>query len=149
MIRYEFREPKGETAEQLIALSHLWVEEDCAYGMVPNEESDLCEPLIVALDGEKIVGYIFGHFYVQKNKTSYIEIGSNCFSVDELYVLPQYRNQGIGRTLYQILEAQVAGQCSYMTLSTSTKDYKSILKLYVEDLGMNFHSAFLIKTITK
>lgn len=148
MITYEFRKPDIEAAEQLIELSRLWVEEDCSYGMVVNETNDLQEPLVVALDDEKIVGYIFGHYYIQEKKTSYIEIGSECFSVDELYVLPEYRRHGIGKTLYRYLEDHVKEKCAYITLATSTKAYNAILKLYVEDLGMSFHSAFLIKKIT-
>lgn len=145
MIEYEIRKLDKDSTDQLIELSRLWVEEDCSYGMVANTASDLKEPLAVALEGERIVGYVFGHFYEQKNKTSYTEIGSNCFSVDELYVQPQYRNQGVGKMLFRILENYVQKKCSYITLATSTKDYKAILKLYIEELGMNFHSAFLIK----
>lgn len=145
MISYEIRKLDSDLTKQLIALSRLWVQEDCSYGMIENQADDLSEPLAVALDGEKVVGYVFGHFYTQENKTSYIETGSRCFSVDELYVLPQYRSQGIGRALFQMLEKQVRDDCTYMTLSTSTKNYKAILKLYVDELGMNFHSAFLIK----
>ena len=148
MVRYETRKLDSDTTEQLIELSRLWVAEDCSYGMVVNEASDLLEPLVVALDGMKIVGYVFGHFYKQESGTSYIEIGSNCFSVDELYVLPQYRSQGIGKKLFRILEKQIMDQCSYITLATSTKNYKAILKLYIEELEMNFHSAFLIKSTT-
>ena len=70
MIKYEMRNPEGNTARQLIELSRLWVEEDCSYGMIVNEADDLTEPLAIALEDEKIVGYIFGHFYQQKTKTS-------------------------------------------------------------------------------
>lgn len=149
MICYEMRRLDDDTIRQLTALSKLWVEEDCSYGMVENQVEDLCEPLAVALDGDKIVGYIFGHFYKQENRTSYIEIGSSCFSVDELYVIPECRCKGVGKHLFEMLERCVSGECSYITLSTSTKDYKAILKLYVEELGMNFHSAFLIKSTPK
>lgn len=145
MIRYEMGRLNPETVRQLIALSRLWVEEKCSYGMIENKAEDLNEPLAVALDGDRIAGYAFGHFYKQENRTSYIEIGSVCFSLDELYVLPEYRCKGIGKELFGMIEKYVAGECSYITLSTSTKDYKKILKLYVEELGMNFHSAFLIK----
>ena len=145
MIQYDIRKIDTETAQQLIALSRLWVEENCSYGMVENESDDLTEPLAVATDGKRIVGYAFGHFYEQERKTSYIEVGSKCFSIDELYVIPEYRCQGIGKRLFNLIENHVADECSYITLSTSTKDYKSILNLYVEELGMNFHSAFLIK----
>lgn len=147
MIHYEIRKLDCDTVAQLIKLSHMWVEEDCSYGMVANESEDLQEPLAVALDGARIVGYIFGHYYQQEKKTSYIETGRSCFSIDELYVLPQFRRLGIGKRLFRMLEEHVKDQCSYITLSTSTKDYKAILKLYVEELGMNFHSAFLIKNM--
>lgn len=50
-----------------------WKEEDCCYGMEVNTKSDLNEPLAVALDKGKIVGYIFGHFYSQEKKTSYMK----------------------------------------------------------------------------
>jgi len=147
MIRYEFREPKGETAEQLMALSHRWVEEDCSYGMVANDESDLTEPLVVALDGDRIVGYCFGHAYTQERKTSCIETGAACFSVDEFYVVPEYRSRGIGKELFRMIEEKIRTRCSHLTLTTSTKNYRSILKLYVEELGMTFHSAFLFKNL--
>lgn len=146
MIRYELRDLDNDTVQQLIELSRLWVEEDCSYGMAVNDVNNLEEPLVVALDGEKIVGYIFGQFYTQKTRTSYIEIGQRCFGVDELYVLPEYRSIGIGKTLFRMLEDHVREKCSYITLATSTKDYKAILRLYIEELGMNFHSAFLIKS---
>lgn len=149
MIRYEFRKPTGDTALQLIELSRLWVEEDCSYGMIVNEESDLTEPLVVALDDDRIVGYCFGHYYNQEKKTSTIPVGSTCFSVDELYVLQSYRGKGIGKTLFAQLENTVSESCSYLTLSTSTKNYKGILKLYVEELGMCFHSAFLFKNLSE
>ena len=147
MIHYEFRTPSGDTAAQLIELSRLWVEEDCSFGMIVNEESDLSEPLAVALDGDRIVGYGFGHCYKQEKKTSCIETGAECFALDELYVRPEYRGQGIGSRLFRMLEDRVRDTCSHLTLTTSTKNYRAILKLYAEELGMTFHSAFLIKSL--
>lgn len=145
MIRYEFRNLDNDTVSQLIDLSHLWVEEDCSYGMVVNEKEDLKEPLAVALDGEKIIAYGFGAYYQQQRQTSCIPVGSRCFSLDELYVLPQYRGQGIGKALFRMMEQNVSEKCEFVTLTTSTKNYKAILHLYVEELGMDFHNAFLIK----
>lgn len=147
MIRYEFRSPIDDTAAQLIGLSRCWVEENCSYGIVANVIADLSEPLAVALDGERIIGYCFGHYYNQEKRTSCIAAGSTCFSIDELYVLPEYRRSGIGKRLFQMLEEEVKSQCSYITLTTSTKNYKGILKLYVDELEMNFHNAFLIKNV--
>ena len=92
-----------------------------------------------------LVGYAFGHFYTTEKKTSCIDVGSRCFDLDELFVLPEYRSQGLGRALFRAIEAFSRGEAQYFTLSTATKDYKKILKFYVEDNGMFFHDAFLIK----
>lgn len=147
MIHYAYKNLDEDTVRQLIDLSRLWVEEDCSYGMVVNEVDDLREPVAVALDGEKIIGYCFGHCYVQEQRKSYMEAGESCFSVDELYVMPQYRGAGMGKELFRMIEKEARKKCSFLTLATSTKNYKAILKLYIEELGMNFHSAFLIKKL--
>ncbi|MBR2552559.1 MAG: GNAT family N-acetyltransferase [Erysipelotrichaceae bacterium] len=130
---------------ELIELSELWVEEGCSYGIVANTEEDLKEPLYVARDDGRLVGYIFGHFYTAEKRTSYIEPGSCCFEVDEFYVLPEYRSRGIGRQLLSAIEAEAMQSAEYVTLATSTKDYQKILHFYTETAGMDFHSAFLIK----
>ena len=147
MIQYEYRNLDEDTTRQLIKLSQLWVEEGCSHGMVVNEPDDLQAPVAVALDGEQIVGYCFGHSYIQEQHKSYMEAGKTCFSVDELYVLPQYRGTGIGRELFRMVEREAKKTCAFLTLATSTKNYKAILKLYIEELGMDFHSAFLIKNL--
>ena len=147
MIRYELRDLDENIIGQLIELSKLWVEEDCSHGMVVNEASDLQAPVAVALDEERIVGYCFGHSYIQEKRKSYMEAGKRCFELDELYVLPRYRGAGIGGELFRMMEREAKETCDFLTLATSTKNYKAILKLYIEELGMNFHSAFLIKNL--
>lgn len=145
-MKYEFRSLDPATLCDLIELSQKWVDENISYGMVVNDADDIEEPLCVAIDNDKIIGYIFGHYYTAEKKNSYIEIGSKCFTVDELYVLPEYRSQGVGKELFYHIENKVKGSCVYITLNTSTKDYKKILHFYVDGLDMDFHSAFLIKS---
>ncbi len=128
-------------------MSKKWQVEECTWGVIANTEEDIKEPLFVAKDNGNIVGYIFGHYYEVENKTSHIEIGSKCFMIDEIYVLPTYRNQGIGKKLFKLMEGYVKDTCEYVTLSTATKNYKSILHFYVDELDMSFHSAFLIKEV--
>lgn len=142
---YEKRRIGEKTIQSLINLSKSWENENCTHGIVANNADDIKEPLYVAIDNNEIIGYIFGHYYTVENKTSYIELGEKCFMVDELYVLPKYRSQGVGRELFRRLESEVKNSCAYITCSTSTKDYKKILHFYVDELDMDFHSAFLIK----
>ena len=132
---------------QLIALSQAWVDENISNGMVTNSREDLKEPVFAALDGEKIVGYAFGHAFEKEKKTDSIPVGSRCFDVDELYVLPAYRSQGIGGRLFQAIEAYAKTQADFLTLATSTKDYRRVLHFYAEQNGMDFHSAYLIKQL--
>ena len=146
MIEFKKAILTDDIVSQLIGLSGKWVEEDCSFGMVQNSKDDLHEPLYIALDGSKVVGYIFGRYYVTEKKTSYIKIGAPCFEVDELYVLPEYRDQGIGTQLFSLIENEVKKEVEYITLSTSTKDYQKTLKFYVKNNEMTYHSAFLIKS---
>lgn len=145
-MKYEFRDLDDKTVRDLMELSARWQEEDCSHGIIANTADDLKTPLCVATDNGKTIGYIFGHYYVAKNKTSYVDIGCKCFEIDELYILPEYRSQGVGKKLFRLMEQEVKPYCDYVTLNTSTKDYKRILHFYAEELGMTFHSAFLIKS---
>ena len=145
MIKFKKAIFDDNTVKQLLDLSKKWADEDISFGLVPNEREHLEEPCYIALDGDQIVGYIFGHVYETEKKTSYIPIGAKCFEISEVYVLPTYRSKGIGKRLFELIEEEAKNDASYITLATSTKDYKRILKFYVEDLDMTFHSAFLLK----
>lgn len=147
MIRYEYRKAEGETLHQLNALTQNWIDEDCSYGIVTDPADDWGEYLLVAEEDDRIIGFIYGNYYTKEKKTSYMDAGTRCFEVEGLYVLPRYRSLGIGKVLYRRLEQDVRGHCAYVTLATSTKDYKRILNFYVDELGLTFHSAFLFKNL--
>ena len=141
-----------EVVEQLINLSHVWSKENISNGLIPNTKEDLKEPCYIATIDNKIVGYLFGHYYNNEKKVSLekggsIPIGEKCFDIDELYVLEEYRHQGIGKRLFDALENEVKKNTNYITLGTSTRDYRKILHFYIEEVDMTFHSAFLYKKI--
>lgn len=65
-----------------------------------------------------------------------------------MYIDKEYRNQGIGKRLYQYLEQYaIDNKCVSIQLNAVSKDYKSLLKFYIEELGFEFLNAFLIKHI--
>ena len=123
----------------------LTVEQEEA--MLARRENSAHSRFFLALDGEKIVGYAFGHAYEKEKKTDTIPVGSRCFDVDELYVLPAYRSRGVGGRLFQAVEAYAKTQGDFLTLATSTKDYKRVLHFYAEQNGMDFHDAYLTKKL--
>ncbi len=138
--------PEGEILEELIRLSAEWEREGITFGLRANTAEDMREPCFIAKVGGSIAGYAFGHFYAKETRNSFIEIGARCFELDELYVRPEYRSQGIGRELFRAIEGAAKG-ADFMTLSTATKDWQRILKFYADDLGMTFHSAYMIKPL--
>ena len=136
-----------DTLTQLIDLSYLWEKEDITYGLRHNEKSDLKEPCFIAIDNNKIVGYVFGEYEVNETHSSFANIGDKFFYISELYVHPLYRNKGIGKTLYNLIEEEVKDKVDFITLGTATKDYKKILNFYVDGSGMSVHSSYLFKKI--
>ncbi len=147
MIEYRRATLSEEEISQLIQLSIDWEKEEVTGGLRSNTKDDLHLPMYLALDNNQIIGYIFGHFYNRETKLWDIEIGTKCFDVDELYVAPNYRSQGIGKKLFSLLEEEVKKETQYMTLGTSTYDYRRIFKFYISEVGMSFHSALFLKKV--
>ena len=74
--------------------------------------------------------------------------GTPYFEIEELYVVPSHRSEGVGRALFQNAEQTVkAAGIEFIMLSTATKNYKSILHFYIDELGMDFWSARLFKKL--
>lgn len=70
------------------------------------------------------------------------------FEMEELYTVPSHRSEGIGKALFRYAEqkAKAAGM-EFVMLVTATKNYKSILHFYIDELGMDFWSASLFKRL--
>ena len=74
--------------------------------------------------------------------------GTPFFEIEELYVVPGHRSEGIGRALFCFAEQAVkAAGIEFIMLSTATKNYKRILHFYIDELGMDFWSARLFKKL--
>ena len=138
-----------ELLEKLISMSAAWEAENCTYGYRRNERSDLAgnRIFLAQRDGE-ILGYLFGHEGRSERATSIMANGTPCFEIEELYVVPSHRSEGIGRSLFHFVEQTVkAAGIEFIMLSTATKNYKSILHFYIDELGMDFWSARLFKKL--
>ncbi len=139
-----------ETLEQMIRLSEDWAAENSCYGYRPNDRTDIeGNRIFVAEDGDTVIGYLFGKVYQSKQMKSIMPEGTPCFEVEELYVVPEKRSQGIGAKLFQYAEKAMEPEAEYFVLSTAAKNWKAIFHFYLDELDMTFWSARLFKKIEK
>ena len=132
----------------LIRLSADWEAENSCHGYRKNERADIeGNRIFLAEDGPDVIGYLFGHNEVSEGASSVMPDGTPFFEVEELYVKPGYRGEGIGRMLFTHAEQAVSDKADYLMLSTATKNWKAILHFYLEELGMEFWSARLFKKV--
>lgn len=139
-----------EVLKTLIKLSEDWEAEDSCRGYRANDVSDIegNRIFLAEKDGE-ILGYLFGHKEVSENSSSVMPEGTPFFETEEIFVSAPYRSQGIGRELFRFAEHAVSTDCDFMLLSTATKDFRSVLHFYMDELGMDFWSARLFKKIPR
>ncbi len=136
--------------EDLLAMSNRWETEGITFGYRANSVETLKnEDIFLANLGGQTVGYLLCHRYVQEEYSAAIPRGMGCLEIEDLYILPEYRSRGIGQALYQFAVDSYGETVDYVTLSTATKDYRSILHFYIEELGMTFWSARLFKEVPR
>ncbi len=135
--------------EKLIAMSADWEAENSTYGYRRNDRRDLVgnRIFLAEQDGE-ILGYLLGRTELAERASSIMPDRTPYFEIEELYVVPGRRNEGIGRALFRSAEQEAkATGIAFVMLSTATKNYKRILHFYIDELGMDFWSARLFKKL--
>ena len=132
----------------LIQFSQDWARENSCHGYRPNTLEDIAgNRIFLAEDGKERVGYLFGHIFRNEKRQSIMPEGAVCFEVEELYVIPSHRGQGIGAGLFRHACDALRDEADLVLLSTATKNWKAILHFYLEELGMEFWSARLFKRL--
>lgn len=135
--------------EKLIPLSQDWIDEDISYGIVKNSVDDfLDKDIYVAYCNDMVIGYLLARSTIEEKGNSIIKKGSKVYYIEELYVSKKYRSQNIGKGLFNLAQQYARNNSiNYIDLITSDKDYKRIFNFYIEQLGMEFFSANLIKEL--
>ena len=140
--------PDEEVLGKLIRFSEDWAEENSCYGYRPNDRTDIeGNRIFLAEDEGKVIGYLFGKVYRSERMKSIMPEGTPYFEVEELYVVPERRSQGIGSKLFRYTESAVEPEAEYIVLSTATKNWKAVFHFYLDELDMTFWSARLFKKI--
>ena len=132
----------------LIRLSEDWEAENSCHGYRKNGREDIeGNRIFLALEGEEIIAYLFGHIEQSSKASSVMPEGAVYFELEEIYVKPDHRGRGIGRSLFGYAEQQLRNDAQYIMLSTATKNWKAILHFYLDELGMEFWNARLFKKL--
>ena len=143
---YELNE---KLCEELIAMSEDWANENSCRGYFKNERENIeGNRIFLARENGRTVGYLFGKLEMEEKGNTVVEKGGNYFEVEELYVVPDFRSQGVGRALFDHAERALRAETRFFMVSTATKDWRRILHFYIEELGMSFWSARLFKEIS-
>lgn len=135
--------------KELIKLSILWEQEASTYGYIRNNHEVFVNQIIfLCYDKDKVIGYAYGNYYDASRDHEIIRKDQKCFEIEEIYILKEYRNQGIGTKLFKFIEDQLKKEdIDFITLSTADKDYKKIFHFYLDMLDMTFWSARLFKKL--
>lgn len=137
---------KDNVIEELVALSKAWAEEYTCPAYNANDPGEFVNhDVYLVTDEGKVVAYALGHVYVMEEKHTYNEIGETAFELDEIVVAKSYRNRGIGKTLFRFIEQDVSDRVEVIRLVATSFQYERLLHFYVEEVGMTFNHAVLVK----
>lgn len=140
---------KKQDLKSVADLSESFAKEGCCNGIIADDEKYFEDKEVaIAVDGETIVGYAYGDIETIKKDKSYIKKGDKVFYLEEMYVVPSKRNMNIGKKLFEFLEKEAMQKgAAVIELNAVSKDYKKLLKFYLDDLNMQFLSAYLYKKL--
>lgn len=132
--------------DTLIKLSVDWENEHNTEGYISNSKDTFKNTeTYVALIDDEVIGYLYGYFRKSPVSNSVQKIDDRIFEIEELYIVPKYRDMGYGKELYKYVEEDIKDKVDLILLSTATKDYKRILHFYIDELDMTFWNARLYK----
>ena len=145
IIRISNSDPMIDT---LIQMSIDWENEHSCEGYGRNNKSTFIDKTIyVVLDNDEIIGYLYGTFETSSKTNTVQKENDRIFEVEEIFIKKEYRNKGIGSKLFEYVENDIKDKVDIILLSTATKDYKSILHFYINEVGMTFWNARLYKKV--
>lgn len=123
--------------------------ESCCNGIVAATKEELQNKDVFMIKAdEKLVGYCYGYVEIKNRDTSFYKTGQNVFYLEEIFIAPDFRSKNLGSKLFKFVEKHAENiGCDFLETTAVSKDYKKLLKFYIDDLNMQFWHASLIKKI--
>lgn len=147
-MQYVETELTPQVLDVLLKMSADWAAENSCRGYYANELTDIQgNRIFLALDDDTPVGYLLGHVIRAERTSTIMAAGTPFFEVEELYIVPARRSQGLGGALFRCAQESVKQEAEFILLSTATKNWRAIFHFYIEELGMEFWNARLFKKI--
>lgn len=129
-------------------LQQQWFEEDNVHGFVPENQMQIetaLDSYSVAEISGRIVGFISGSVLISEGM-AVIPAGESYLEIDNLYILPEFRNQGIGSSLIAQMLARAKEQgVSYALVYSAAKNIRDILKFYERHNFQNWNTQMFQK----
>ena len=101
---------------------------------------------VAEADG-RIIGYAAGETKTALRDIEIQKNGDRYFELEELYVHPDYRAQGVGRLLLERVEREARQDgLAQLMLNAANRDHAPLLDFYLRE-GMMPHSFRLFKTL--
>ncbi|PWV87369.1 ribosomal protein S18 acetylase RimI-like enzyme [Paenibacillus cellulosilyticus] len=132
----EIRRAQTKDLELISELSEVWEKEDVTYGLKKNTtqylQQYLNQELWVVTENEIVVGYLLGEVKSNNGLSVFKESDSLYFELEEIYVHPQYREQGFGTALLKrMIGEELTDRGIYrITVSTANKDWTKVMDFY-------------------
>ena len=133
----------------IVKLSREFANEQCCNGIKADDGKYFdSKKVVIAKIESEIVGYCYGEVEMKTKATSFFEKGSKSFYLEEIYISPKFRKKGIGKLLFEFIENYAKSlKCEILETTAVSKDYKKLLKFYIERNNMQFWSANIIKKL--
>jgi len=148
MSKVYFKKATKNDLSNIVSLQEKWVKEDIVYGFAACSLEVLKQfEIWCCISDDSIIGYISG-----KQKTSddmcIIPIKSKYFEIEDFYIIPEKRSEGIGEKFYKHVELELkSAEITHILLSSATKDAERIRKFYIDKAGFDIWTTVFFKVI--
>lgn len=109
--------------------------------------------VLCSLEGgrdKEMLGYAYGRTIELEEDRPYAKKGTKLFELEEIYVFEEHQNKGHGKRIvnFAIEHEKKYNKAEFMTVVADSKRYKDILHFFIDECGLEFWNALLVRQIS-